>query len=184
MSLQEILLGQIPEAIYFALFLILTKRLKTKRLLFTVMMVAEYVFLFNALAYNIWAHILFFILAYIQLKLLYKEECQITDIFTLGIASIIMIGISAIVYGLTMLTVKNLVIGALVQKCLLFLFLFVFRNKLYKIQKLYIKLWNRPKHNTNKIKSTTFRALNLVIFNFSFVIINVGVLLTYILGRR
>jgi len=30
----EILVGQLPEAIYFALFMLLTKQLDTKRLLF------------------------------------------------------------------------------------------------------------------------------------------------------
>lgn len=37
----ELFLGQIPEAIYFALFMIYAKNLKTKRLLYTILMILE-----------------------------------------------------------------------------------------------------------------------------------------------
>ena len=41
----ELFLGQIPEAIFFSLFMIYTKRLKEKRILFTVLMTIEYLLL-------------------------------------------------------------------------------------------------------------------------------------------
>ena len=53
----ELLLGQIPEAIYFALFMIFTKELKTKRILYTILMVIEYVLLKFFIEYNI-SHII------------------------------------------------------------------------------------------------------------------------------
>ena len=45
MDLLELMLGQIPEAIYFALFIILTKELKEKRILFIILMIIEYILL-------------------------------------------------------------------------------------------------------------------------------------------
>ena len=39
----ELIIGQIPEAIYFALFMIYAKGLKEKRILFTVLMVNRYI---------------------------------------------------------------------------------------------------------------------------------------------
>jgi len=49
-------------------------------------------------------------------------------------------------------------------------------KKLPNIQKIYKKLWNRNNNKDKKIKSTTFRAINIVIFNISFFIINLGMI--------
>ena len=98
MNLAELFIGQIPEAVYFALFMILTKQLKTKRILFVVISTIEYIILLYALPFNVWSHILYFFLMYLLLKLLYKDKSQITDVFTLGIASIIMILFNFVLY--------------------------------------------------------------------------------------
>ena len=98
MNVLQLLLGQIPEAIYFALFMIFTKRLDKKQILFTILMIIEYILLFNFTPVTIWSHISYFIITYIILKILYHEKSQITDIFTLGIASMILMIISGICY--------------------------------------------------------------------------------------
>ena len=175
MNILQLLLGQIPEAIYFALFMIFTKRLDKKQILFTILMILEYVFLKCFLVYNIWFQVMYFILSFIIMKMLYRDKTQVTDIFTLGIASTGLVVTSFISYVIIYFTCKNMLIGAILVKILAFGGLFVFRNKLSKINNLYKKLWNRSKVK-HKIKSTTFRALNVVIFNISFVIINLGVL--------
>lgn len=169
MNILEIILGQIPEAIYFALFMIVTKELKSKRTLFVLLMILEYMLLKHTFVYSIWFHVLYFILSFIIMKMLYKDKCNVTDVFTLGIASIILILVSIFSYFIVF---GNIVIGAILNRVLIFMILFIFRNKLCNINKLYKKLWNRGKHEY-KIKSTTFRALNLVIFNTSFAIINI-----------
>lgn len=171
----EIVLGQIPEAVYFALFMIFVKKLDNKRLLFTTLMTIEYIFLKCFLVYTTWFQIMYFVLAFVIMKILYKDKANITDIFTLGIASVILIFSSFTSYILTYFTFKNMIIGAILVKIITFTLLFVFKNKLFKINTLYKKLWNRSE-TKYKMKSTTFRALNLVIFNFSFVIINLGIL--------
>lgn len=173
MNWAEILLGQIPEALYFALFIILTKKLTTKRFLFIVSTILEYILLMYAFPYDIWSHILYFIATYLILKLFYEDKCNITDIFTLGIASIVVMICSFITY---MICGLDMLIGNIVNKSLLFIFLFIFRNKLCKIQHMYKKLWNRNDNVKKKIKSTTFRSLNVVIFNFMFYIINIGMI--------
>lgn len=58
MNVLEILLGQIPEAVYFSLFLIFTKEIKEKRILFTSLMIIEYLLLLYVFPYSIWSHIL------------------------------------------------------------------------------------------------------------------------------
>ena len=119
----EILLGQILEAVYFALFMIFTKRLDKKRGLFTTLMVIEYLLLLNVSPFSTWSHILYFAISYIILKILYKERSQITDIFTMGIASIIVIIVSSICYAIFNLTIKNIMICNITAKIILFFIL-------------------------------------------------------------
>lgn len=175
--LLNMLLGQIPEAIYFSLFMIYTKQLKEKRLLYIVLMIIEYILLIQIFPFNVWFQILYTFISFLILKLLYKEKSQVIDIFTFSIASIVLIFTSAVMYLISHNTYHNTYISSLLHKIILFIFLFVFKNKLYNIQKLYKKIWNRNFNKTYKIKTTTFRALNVVAFNIMFFIINFGMLL-------
>ena len=170
--LPEILLGQIPEAIYFALFMIYTKRLKEHRFKFIILMIIEYTLIMETLRFNIYAYLFVFIMTYLLLKVLYKEKSQIIDIFTFGIASIILMIISIVSYLVIWKTVEIYMITVILSRILMFSFILVFKDKLYKIQDLYKKLWNRNDKIKKKMKSATFRALNVVTFNFMFFIIN------------
>lgn len=170
----ELLLGQIPEAIYFALFMIFTKELKSKRVLYIVLMVAEYLLLKHFIKFNMWFQIAYTIFQFIILKILYKEKAQITDIFTFAIASAVLILISFVSYSIVWATLNNYYAAVILCRILLFVFLVLYHKKLYKIQKLYKLLWNRTDKRPVNMKSTTFRAVNLVIFNIMFYIINLG----------
>lgn len=173
----NLLVGQIPEAIYFSLFMIYTKRLKEKRLLYITLMIVEYVLLIQIFPYNIWFQVLYTFISFLILKMIYKEKSQVIDIFIFSIASIIMMTISASIYFIAYFTYKNIFICVTLQKILLFAFIFTFKDRLYNIQKLYKKIWNRKFDKTYKIKTTTFRAINVVVFNFMFFVINFGMLL-------
>jgi len=176
-NLINIILAQVPEAIYFALFMIYTKRLKEKRLLYIALMIIEYILLYKLFPFNVWFQILYTFISFLILKVLYKEKSQIIDIFTFGIASILLIITSGIMYFISFYTYNNAYICAILHRILLFTFIFFIRNRLYNIQKLYKKLWNRKFNKTYKIKTTTFRAINVVIFNIMFFVINFGMLL-------
>lgn len=171
MNILEILLGQVPEAIFFAMFVILTKSLKERRCLFILLMVIEYLILKIFFKYNIWFQILYTTIACLTIKLLYGQKSQIIDVFTFTIASLILV-ISSILAFLVFR--PNMIIIAIANRILLFVFLYLFRNQLPKIQKVYCKLWNRNDTVKKKMKSTTFRSLNMVIFNVLFYGINLG----------
>lgn len=179
MNVLEILIGQIPEAIYFALFMIFTKGYKTNRMSFIGLMVLEYLLLKQVFVYSIWFQILYFVLSYLLMKILYDKETHITDVFTMCIASIFLIVISAISY---LGSFGNMMICSIASRILMFVLLLSFRHLLPKIDDLYKKLWNRSE-NKYKMKSTTFRALNVVIFNVSFVLINLGLMFVSMFGR-
>lgn len=172
----ELILGQIPEAIFFSLFMIYAKGIKEKRVLFTVLMVAEYLLLKQILSYNVWFQILYTFISYIVMKLIYKDFSQITDIFTMTISSLILIISSALFSLPRMIFYFNYTICVVLNRITLFAFLFILRNKLFKIQNLYKKFWNRNDKIKKKMKSATFRAINVVAFNLIFYIINLGML--------
>lgn len=173
MNYLELFLGQIPEAIYFALFMIFTKQLKEKRILFVLLMVIEYLLLKTLIKFNIWFQIAYTICTFIILKILYKEKSQITDIFTFALSSLILIIVSAISF---IVCNENMTVGAVVNRTILIIFLIVFYDSLPNIQKSYKKLWNRNDKEKKKIKSATFRSLNVVMFNLMFYIINIGMI--------
>ena len=168
----EILVGQLPEAIYFALFMLLTKQLDTKRLLFIGLVLIEYLLCINVLSYSIWCHILFFILTFIILKILYREKSQITDVFILGIASVWLI-LSCVLPSFLMNF--NYYVYVAMTRILMFS-IFILHKKLPKLQLIYKKLWNRNDKIPKIMKSATFRSINIVIFNFMFYFINLGIL--------
>ena len=172
LNIPQMLLGHIPEAIFFSLFMIFTKQLKEKRILFVILMILEYILLKNFIKFNIWFQVSYTILTFIILKVLYKEKSQITDIFTFAISSIILISIDVIVYFSTQLFTQNYFIAMIIDRIMIFVVLFLLRKKLPKIQNLYKKLWNRNDKEKKKIKSTTFRCINVFIFNLSFYAIN------------
>ena len=177
----EIILGRVAEAIYFSIFLILTKRLKTKRLLFMFLMCFDYLLLYQVFPYDVKFQISYTIMTFLILKMLYKEQSQITDIFTFGIASLFLIITSAISF---LIFRGNMLCVAIFNRIVIFLSLYLLRNKLYNIQKVYKKLWNRNDKVVKKIKSTTFRSLNIVMFNVMFYVINLGMMYALYFNSR
>lgn len=169
----ELLLGQIPEAIFFALFMIYAKGIKEKRILFTILMIIEYLLLKYSFPFNWIFQIGYMITTFLTLKILYKEKSQITDVFILLIAYLFL-GITSIICFL--LFNKNMLLVSISNRIIIFTFLFIFKDKLINIQKIYKVLWNRNDKVKKKMKSTTFRALNIVTFNIIFYLLNICML--------
>ena len=63
----------------------------------------------------------------------------------------------------------------IINRILMFIFIFIFRNKIYNKYNDIIKCWNRHK-NPHKIKSLTLRNISVIIFNLMFYFINFGML--------
>lgn len=168
-----IFLEKVIEAIYFSLFLIIGKGIKNKRLLFIGIMVFEYLMLTNLIEFNVWLHLIYIFLTYVNLKVLYREKAQITDIFLFAVASLVLIAISALSYGIVYITVRKYFVALILNRILLFLFLYFARNLIRSKYKVFCSLWNR--HSTpSKIKSLTLRNISIIIFNLMFWLINFG----------
>ena len=143
-------------------------------------MVIEYILAKYSHIFSLNFHILYTIMTFITMKVLYKEKTQIIDVFTFGIASIGLIITSAISF---LLFRPNMLVVAISNRIILFILLFLLRKYLPKIEAVYKKLWNRNDSVDKKIKSTTFRSLNIVVFNLMFYVINLGMLYMLFLRR-
>lgn len=169
-------LVQVPEPVYFSLFLIIGKNIKEKRLLLTGIMIVQYLLLMHIFPYNIWFQIIYTFMSFVNLKVLYKEKAQVTDIFLFTAASILLILISAFCYGAFYATIKNYTIALIINRILIFVVLYFSKNKIRSIYKKFCSIWNRH-NNPKKIRSLTLRNISIIIFNLMFWLINLGIAL-------
>lgn len=176
MDITQLLLGQIPEAIFFALFMIFAKNLKDKRITFIILMIFQYILLKLVFPFSIWFNVIYTFMMFVILKVLYKDKAQITDIFTFTVASLVIVISSPILYFIVWKTLNIFIAYVILHRIFLILFLLFTYKKLPKIQNIYKKIWNRNDNNNKHMKSTTFRALNIVIFNILFSFINFGII--------
>lgn len=171
MELFRLISAKLLEPIYFSLFLIIGKDLKNKRILLTCIMIFEYIMLKQFIHFNVAFQFIYTFMSFVNLKVLYREKAQITDIFLFAIASIILIVLSIFTYMTSKITYDNYFISLIINRILLFLFLYLSRNKIRKLYKKFYSHWNR--HNNPKaIKSLTLRNISIIIFNLMFWVIN------------
>lgn len=176
-------LEKVVEAIYFAMFLIVGKNIKKKKLLFIGIMVFEYLMLTNFIEFNVWFQLIYTFMSFVNLKVLYKEKAQITDIFLFMTASLLLIAISATSYGIVYITIREYFTALILNRILLFSSLYLARNIIKDKYKVFCSLWNR--HNIpNTIKSLTLRNISIIIFNLMFWLINLGMGMLYVVGMR
>ena len=174
-------LVQIPEPVYFSLFLIIGKNIKEKRLLLIWIMIVQYLLLMHIFPFNVWFQLIYTFMSFVNLKVLYKEKAQVTDIFLFAAASLILVVISIFSYAIVYITIKNYVCALILNRVLLFIILYFSRNKIKNIYRKFCSLWNRH-NNPNKIRSLTVRNISIIIFNLMFWTINLCMIiyLTYL----
>lgn len=171
MELFRLISAKLLEPIYFSLFLIIGKDLKNKRVLLTCIMIFEYIMLKQFIHFNVAFQFIYTFMSFVNLKVLYKEKAQITDIFLFAAASIVLIALSIFTYMTSKMTYDNYFISLVINRILLFTFLYLGRNKIRDLYKKFYSHWNR--HNNPKaIKSLTLRNISVIIFNLMFWVIN------------
>lgn len=164
----SIFLGLLPEVLYFTLFLVYTKEIKTKRLKLFLLLAIGYIALIMICRFQFLFYIAYIIYSYLILKLLYKSH--IIDLFVYLISFSYLIIIST----LCALIISNYNIAYLLNRILLFL-PFIFKNKFNLFYNLYCSLWNR--NDNAKIKSITLRNISLVFINTIIVMLNIMILI-------
>lgn len=171
MELFRLISAKLLEPIYFSLFLIMGKDLKNKRVLLTCIMIFEYIMLKQFIHFNVAFQFIYTFMSFVNLKVLYKEKAQITDIFLFAVASIILIIISIIVFLVGKRFLESYYTAIIINRLILFSFLYFNRNRIRELYKKFYSHWNR--HNNPKtIKSLTLRNISVITFNFMFWVIN------------
>ena len=165
----SILLGLIPEVLYFTLFLVYCKNLKEKRLKLFGLLALGYIALIMICRYQFIFYIAYVIYSYLVLKWLYKAH--ISDIFIISLGLSYMTIIALICY---LLLGSNYLVYYIVARICLCLPLLILSYKLNTFYIGYKSLWNRK--DNAKIKSITLRNLSLVLLNIMIVVLNVCVI--------
>ena len=168
--LVSILLGMIPEVLYFTLFLIYTKNLKEKKIRLAILIGIIYIFCILLTEYKIIYYVVFITLIYFILKILYKNKTQIIDIFIISLSFFYIELLSLLIY-----LPKNIVqyyIILILNRILLFI-PFIFKSKFNILYKKYCSLWNRNYDKKQPIKSITLRNISLIGINCIIFIANI-----------
>lgn len=176
----NIILGLIPEAIFFSLFIIFTKNYKnkTKNIVFTLLMIIGYIILKQILPRNVYCQIIY--LAYVPLLmfLLYKNKFHISDVFVMSWASIFLTILTLIFLPIIqILGQDSYFILWIINRIFIFIPLILFRNKFNKVYKYFISQWNRNREKPNKIKALTIRNICVISLNISIFILNLCMIL-------
>lgn len=175
------IIGMILQSIYYAYFMIATKGIKKRRLLFIGAVMLEYIFLklVCGLNYTINFELMFGILIIFVLKLFYNNKAKITDLITY-VLSIIFLGIFS-VSGLLILGAN--IITIFVSTLLAIFTSHLLRHKLNKIEKFYNKFWNRHK-NQKMLKSVTIRGFSVALTIITFVLLHFWLIYGILIVRR
>jgi len=168
----SILLGLIPEVLFFTLFITYTKNIKEKRIKLFLLLAIVYFLCVLVQNLQILFYTLLIALFYLVLKLLYKNKIQIIDIFIISIAYLWIMLLSTVMLFLLNSDRSNYYYLYIIDRILLFL-PFIFKNKFNKIYKKYCKFWNRNDEEKRHIKSITLRNISLIAINLTIVIANI-----------
>ena len=160
----SILLGMLPEVLYFTLFLIYTKNIKEKKVKLFFLIALAYILCIMVSQYQLIYYVLFNFLVYLMIKILYKEKTQIIDVFIISLSFAYVSFTSFICFLFVKEDFSNYYIIAIIHKIILY-FIFIFKNKFNLIYKRYCSLWNRNYKKKQPIKSITLRNISLILLN-------------------
>lgn len=170
----SIVLGMLPEVLYYVLFISITKNIKEKRIKLFILISIAYFLCILIQRWQILFYILWIALTYIALKLTYKKKAQIIDIFIVSLAYFWMMLLSSILMPFINKDMSNYMMIYGLQRILLFV-PFIFKNKFNKIYKKYCKLWNRNDKEKRPIKSITLRNSSLILLNVFIFLMNISI---------
>lgn len=174
----SILLGLLPEVLYFTMFLVYTKNLKEKKIkLFLLISIAYFICLLLQ-QYKTLYYLFFLFSIYIILKLLYKNKTQIIDIFIISLTFLYLIILSLISSFILKGNYENLILYYflyIINRIMIFI-PFIFKDKFNILYKRYCELWNRNDKIKRPLKSITLRNISLIMLNVSIFLLNIVII--------
>lgn len=161
----SLLMGMLPEVLYFTLSICFIKDIKKQRLKLFSLLVIGYIVLIMVCRFQLLFYLGYIVYVYIVLKKLYKSK--IIDLFIVSVVSAYLTLMSFISFKL----IDTYMLAYLINRLMLFIPIFILNYKLNDFYNVYYRLWDR--HEGNKVKSITIRNISLVFVNILIVIFNV-----------
>lgn len=168
----SLLLGMIPEVLYFTMLLISTKKLKDKKIKLFLLIMLSYILCIMLVRHQVLYYVIFIFFIYLSLKILYKQKAQIIDVFIINIG-LIYVFIVGFICSLFMNESYFAYYFLLIINKILMFIPFIFKNKFNILYKKYCELWNRNDKVKRPIKSITLRNISLVVMNIFVFIMNI-----------
>lgn len=154
----SLILGILPEALYYYLYIKNIKEIKTKKLILFVSIFIIHVLSMFLLRHNFYMYILYDIALYLLIKVMFKSK--INDFFLIIFLEVYYYLISCICFFL----INNYILAFIINRILMFMPL-LFKNKLIKLYRDYKMMWNRNDNKNYPIKSLTLRNISLITTN-------------------
>nr|DAV79464.1 MAG TPA: hypothetical protein [Caudoviricetes sp.] len=175
--LVSIVLGMLPEILYFTFFIIYTKNIKEKRFKLLGLIALIYFLIIFLVPYKIIFYTIFIFLLYGILKLLYKERADKIDIFVIAFATGYLSVVSYFCFNFFNKDLSNYNMLYVVNRILLFL-PFIFRKDFNKIYLKYRMFWNRDdgkdinKNIKKRPRAISLRNMSLIAINSIIIFMN------------
>lgn len=160
-----LLMGMLPEVLYFTLSICFVKDIQKNRLKLFSLLAVGYIVLIMICRFQLLFYLGYIVYVYVVLKKLYKSK--IIDLFIVSVISAYLTLTSFISFKL----IDTYMLAYLVNRLMLFIPIFLLNYKLNDFYNVYYILWDR--REGNKIKSITVRNISLVFINMLIVIFNV-----------
>jgi hypothetical protein len=173
--LLSILLGMIPEVLYFTLMITFTKNIKEKRIKLFLLISIAYFICILVQKLQILFYMLLIASIYIVLKILYKNKVQLTDVFIISLSYFWIVLISLLSIFFLNKDYSNFYLLYAIGRILLFVPL-IFKNKFNILYKKYYKYWNRNDNEKRPIKSITLRNISLISLNGFIFVMNIAII--------
>lgn len=169
--LLSLVLGMLPEVLYFTLFLINTKKIKDKKFKLFIGISIAYIICIMISRFKIVYYVSFIFLLYLILKILYKDKAQIIDVFVISISTMYLSLTSYLCFKAVTNNYIVYYIMLILHRIILFI-PFLFKNNFFKLYKTYCSLWNRDDSRKRHIKSLTLRNISLISLNVFIFLLN------------
>lgn len=178
----SILLGLVPEVLFFTLLITNIKNIKEKRLKLFMLISIVYFLCMLIQRFVILYYVAFIFLCYFVFKIVYKNKIQIIDLFVFTCCYSYVCLLAIIMYFF----VNNNLTLYYILYCidrLLLLVPFLFIKQLRKLYNNYCKLWNRNDKEKRPIKSITLRNISLIVINIFIFILNIATISCFTLFK-
>lgn len=174
----NIMVGMLPEVIFFTLFLIYTKDLKTKRKFLFLGILVSYILCIMIRQYIIMYYLIFILSIWLIEKIVYRENTDAIDIFVFTVATVYLSFVGFICSRFLSKDMHNYYFILVFNRIALFI-PFIFRSQFHNLYLKYKKFWNRNDAEKRNLKSISLRnisliGLNIFIFSINIFLINIS----------